>query len=315
MEDLFKKVIPGHGVSVQTGLGRWWRLPLLCFVFLIGFSSQLKAASDFATTSYNTVSHKPSITEPYIVVKMLFYDAKGSDSFFTHYKADGSHKGPAVYVDGNYICSPDWELAWPGGDGDNGGDGSDGYVADECWDNDAWWGNTYTKTVGGVKYTIKFWNPVRDSDDRRYVSMYVFMDKFLNNTTHTVTVKGRWRTNGSSPVAVNKEYTWNVGGFTLGVEGPSSIAMNGIGKMILSGNLRSQAYGAFTISTSDNYTTSSMLDNAPSKKEFQLVRIPHIPPMIATFAITILLNIFPIASAATKPLAFIETVISSGLIA
>ena len=250
----------------RSWLTRLWALLIL--VFVPGTGSVLKAASDFATTSYNTVSHKPSITEPYIVVRMLFYDAKGSDSFFTHYKADGTNKGPAVYVDGNYICSPDWELAWPGGDGDNGGDGSDGYVADECWDNDEWWGYTYTKKVNGVNYTIKFWNPVRDSDDRRYVYMYVFMDKFLCANNHTVKVKGRWRTNGSSPVAVNKEFTWTVNGFTMGVEGPSSIAMNGIGKMILSGNLRSQAYGAFTVSTSDNYTTSSMIDNAPSKKEF-----------------------------------------------
>ena len=190
----------------RSWLTRMWALLIL--VFVSGMGSTVWAASDFATTSYNTVSHKPSITEPYIVVRMLFYDANGKDSFFTHYKADGSHKGPAVYVDGNYICSPDWELAWPNGDGDDGGSGSDGAVADECWDNDEWWGYTYKANVGGVNYTIKFWNPVRDSDDRRYVYMYVFMDKFLCANNHTVKVKGRWRTNGSSPVAVNKEFTW-----------------------------------------------------------------------------------------------------------
>ncbi len=252
--------------KTRSWLTRMW--VLLILVFVSGAGSELWAASDFATTSYNSVYHKPSITEPYIVVKMLFYDAKDKDSFFTHYKADGSHKGPAVYVDGKYICSPDWELAWPGGDGDNGGSGSDGYVADECWDNDEWWGNTYTATVDDVKYTIRFWNPVRDSDDRRYVFMYVFIDNFLCANNHTVKVKGRWRTNDSNPVAVDKEYTWNISNFTMGTEGASSIEMSGTGKMKLSGRLRPQAFGAFTIGTSSSYSTNSFIKNPPSKKVF-----------------------------------------------
>ena len=267
MEDLSKKVNPGRRVSVQTGLGRRWLLPLWFFVFLIGFSSQLKAASDFATTEYNKIIHKPSVAEPYFVVRVLFYDADGKDSFFTHYKADGKNPGPAVYVDGNYVCSPDWELAWPNGSGDDGGDGSDGAVKDECRNNDGWWGSAYTKKgPNGETYTIKFWNPVCNSDDKRYVDMYIFIDKFLNSASHTVKIKGRWRTNNANPVAVNKEKVYEFSGFTMGVGG-STTEMTGIGKMKVSGNLKTNAFGTFTIGTIADYTTSSMIDNLTSKKE------------------------------------------------
>ena len=264
MEELRKPNCPGHSFS---GLGGWRRLLLFIFVFMIGAVSEIKAASDFATTSYNKIVHKPSNSEPYFVVRVLFYDADGKDSFFTHYKADGHHVGPAVYVDGNYICSPDWELAWPGGDGDYGGEGSDGYVKDECSDNDEWWGSTYTKKVNGINYTVKFWNPVCNSDDKRYVDMYVFMDKFMNNTKHTIRIVGRWRTNNANPLAPVKEKTYEFGGYTMGVGGPET-EMTGIGKMKASGNLNSSAFGAFTIGTSKNYTTDSMVDDLDSHKEF-----------------------------------------------
>ena len=249
----------------RSWLTKLWVLMIL--VFVSGKGSKLWAASDFATTTYNKVIHKPSITEPYFVVRVLFYDAKDKDSFFTHYKADGTNNGPAVYVDGNYICSPDWELAWPDGNGDDGGSGSDGHVKDQCKGNDGWWGSKYEATIDGVKYTIKFYNPVCDSDDKRYVYMYIFINRFLVAQDHTVTIKGRWRTNGSKPVAVNTEYTWTFDAFSMGTGGATT-QMTGIGTMKASGNLNSSAYGAFTIGTAKNYKVTDMVDKLDSKKDF-----------------------------------------------
>ena len=194
---------------------RMWTLMIL--VFVSGTGSKLWAASDFATTTYNTVIHYPSMSEPYIAVRVLFYDAKDKDSFFTHWKADNVHAGPAVYFDGKYLCSPDWQLAWPGGDSDDGGSGADGYVKDECTDHDKWWGQEYKAKVDDVNYTIKFWNPVCNSDDKRYVDMYIFMDKYFNSVTHYVKIVGRWRTNNANPVATTKEKTYVINGFSMKV--------------------------------------------------------------------------------------------------
>ena len=52
----------------------------------------------------------------------------------------------------------------------------------------------------------------------------------------------------------------------------------------------------------------------PSKKEFQDVTIPHIPPTIITFAMIFVLNAAAIASAVTSPVASCDAIISPGFI-
>ena len=44
----------------------------------------------------------------------------------------------------------------------------------------------------------------------------------------------------------------------------------------------------------------------PIKKEFQLVKIPHIPPTMRTLAMMVLLKANAMASADTRPVPFIE---------
>ena len=70
--------------------------------------------------SYN---HHPTVEEPNMQFVVCFYDAGGYDSFFLHDATEGSNAGPALYVDGHYICSPDYEFAWPGSNGSGNQDG------------------------------------------------------------------------------------------------------------------------------------------------------------------------------------------------
>ncbi|MGN0281841.1 MAG: hypothetical protein ACI4B3_06045, partial [Prevotella sp.] len=145
-------------------------------------------------------NHHPTVEEPNMQFTVMFYDAAGSDSFFLHDATEGENKGPALYVDGKYICSPDYELAWPGSNNTGNQDG----IEDQRKYN-GWWGNTYTNTVDGVTYTVKFWDPGR-SGDKYGVNVHVFMDKYRVGEKHTVTIKGMWKINNNG--AQLEEYSW-----------------------------------------------------------------------------------------------------------
>ena len=95
---------------------------------------------------------QPTVDNPYIRIRMPYYDENGNNSFFTHAKIDGV-AGPAIYVDGHYIGSADEELAWPGTTGTGNTDGAEAYC-----NNNSWVGNTYSKTYDGITYKIKFYD-------------------------------------------------------------------------------------------------------------------------------------------------------------
>lgn len=173
-------------------------LLLLAFV-----SQQSYAGFDFETAGYFGLDWQPTVEKPNMQIGLCFYDTNGSDSFFLHDATEGDIAGPAVYVDGKYICSPDWELAWPGPSFT----GNDSALNDEK-ENDGWWGNVYTKKVDGVTYTVKFWNP-RKSNGRFYVTLHVFIDKFRVDHQYTVTVKGYWKTNNSGSKFVSRDFKFN----------------------------------------------------------------------------------------------------------
>ena len=143
----------------------------------------------------------PNVNEPYINIYLCFYDTNGKDGFFTH---DGG--GPAIYVDGHLICNADWELAWPGN-----GSGNDGGLEDQRG-NSGWWGNTYTRTVKGTKYTVRFWDP-RKAGGKFYVLLCIDMDNMEVGKTHTVTVRGTWRINSGTTQLESK--TFNIGAVNI----------------------------------------------------------------------------------------------------
>ena len=142
----------------------------------------------------HAVWHHPTVDEPYINIYLCFYDTNGKDGFFTHDRG-----GPAIYVDGQFICNADWELAWPGS-----GNGNDGGLEDERG-NSGWWGNTYTRTLNGTKYTVRFWDP-RKAGGKFYVLLCIDMDNMEVGKTHSVTVMGTWRINSGTTQMESKTF-------------------------------------------------------------------------------------------------------------
>lgn len=156
---------------------------------------QAYAGAHFGTIydgdTYNSrISHHPTVNEPWITVYFWFYDTWGGDGYFLHDETEKDHKGPAVYVDGKYICSPDWELAWSSGNGNASG-------LDDQRGNNGWWGSTYTNSVDGVNYTVRFWDP-RKVNGQFWVEMVIYMDKMAVATEHDVKIRGKWKLNGDS---------------------------------------------------------------------------------------------------------------------
>lgn len=149
----------------------------------------------------HAVWHHPTVDEPYINIYLCFYDTNGKDGFFTHDRG-----GPAIYVDGQFICNADWELAWPGS-----GNGNDDGLEDERG-NSGWWGNTYTRTLNGTKYTVRFWDP-RKAGGKFYVLLCIDMDNMEVGKTHTVTVRGTWRINSGTTQLESK--TFNIGAVNI----------------------------------------------------------------------------------------------------
>ena len=176
-----------------------WRRRLLTFLLLVmalAVPRQAYAGAHFGTdygsnSRYNSrISHHPTVDEPWITVYFWFYDRDGYDGYFLHDETERGHKGPAVYVDGKYICSPDWELAWPANNGN--GDG----LEDERGVS-GWWGSTYTRNVDGVNYTVRFWDP-RRVYDQYWVEMVIYIDKMAVATEHDIKIRGKWKINETS---------------------------------------------------------------------------------------------------------------------
>ena len=172
----------------------FWTFLLL--VIAMAVPRQAYAGAHFGTdygsnSRYNSrISHHPTVNEPWITVYFWFYDRDGHDGYFLHNKTEPGHDGPAVYVDGKYICSPDWELSWASGNGNASG------LEDQRGKN-GWWGSTYTRNVDGVNYTVRFWDPRREND-QYWVEMVIYMDKMAVATEHDIKIRGMWRINDVS---------------------------------------------------------------------------------------------------------------------
>lgn len=173
--------------------------------FVLALLLALAPGASWAGEHFYDLDHavhlQPNVNEPYINIYLCFYDTNGKDGFFTH---DGG--GPAIYVDGHLICHADWELAWPGN-----GSGNDDGLEDQRG-NSGWWGNTYTRTVKGTKYTVRFWDP-RKAGGKFYVLLCIDMDNMEVGKTHTVTVRGTWRINSGTTQLESK--TFNIGAVNI----------------------------------------------------------------------------------------------------
>ena len=212
----------------KSVLKRWWQLSLLFFAYLIGGSIPAWAGAHFG--EWSSIQHHPTVDEPFIVLKIMFYDTNGNDAFFLHDQTVSGADGPAIYVDNNYVCSPDWHLAWPGS-----GSGNETGLSKERGVQE-WWGDPYSKTVNGITYTIRFWDPGKSPSGNYYTTYaYIFISKLNVGDTHTVKIKGKWRINNTSTQF--EEATWTTTRLASPYSSGPTAQMFNYSNMTISGNL------------------------------------------------------------------------------
>ena len=231
----------------KSVLKRWWRVSLLFFACLIAGSIPAWAGAHFG--QWSSITHQPTVDEPWIVVKVMFYDTNGYDGFFMHDQTVSGANGPALYVDGNYICSPDWELAWPGS-----GDGNDSALEKERGVQE-WWGSTYSKTVNGTTYTVKFWDPGKSPSGGYFTTyVHIFLSKWHVGETHTVKIRGMWRINSTSTKF--EEASWTTNKLTSPFASGPSAQMSNYSNMTVNGVLNTN-HGTTYVGTTNNVVWGS----------------------------------------------------------
>ena len=248
----------------------WWRVPLLLLLCLIGGSSPMWADTwHFAGNSEHAVVNHPTLSKPYMQFVGMFFDkTSGNNGYFTKTKPtslaskipSNAADGPAMFINGEYLCSPIDEFGW-NGDGDG---------AWSACGNDTWWKNTYTRKINGITYTVKFYNPYHvGSTKRMMVNVLIFADKWVAGTQYKVTIAGMFKMNSSQKTPVEESYTWIFNPLpSLGVSSPTAEMVN-YNTMKISGNLLS-GYGPTTVGSYKGATTSglSWSDNLTSKQTY-----------------------------------------------
>ena len=222
--------------------------------FVLALLLALAPGASWAGEHFYDLDHAvhlhPNVNEPYINIYLCFYDTNGKDGFFTH---DGG--GPAIYVDGHLICNADWELAWPGN-----GSGNDGGLEDERGKN-GWWGNTYTRSVKGTKYTVRFWDP-RKAGGKFYVLLCIDMDNMEVGKTHTVTVRGTWRINSGTTQLESK--TFNIGAVNIPSWYSTNVNRTNYNTVEANGTVLSN-YGPTTVAAKNPIVVGKGSETLPTK--------------------------------------------------
>ena len=242
---MFNSVKGEHG-SALTSRGVFVKHLSLIFAFL--FLGNLSALADcwhFRGNGNHAVINHPSFDRPYLRFTAMFFDKTANNNgYFVKQKPtqngaipSSAADGPAIFIDGQYACSPIYEFGW-NGDGDG---------AWSACGNDTWWGNTYKAKINGITYTIKFYNPYHDGDSKRmYVHVLIFPDALPHGKTTTVKIAGMWKMNRDQKTPVEEAYTWNFNGLgTFGVSSPTAVTYD-FDHILLSGNLKA-GYGTNTV--------------------------------------------------------------------
>ena len=236
---------------------RWAKtLSLVLCLLTLGIQNA-RAEMDFETWN-GSVSRHPTWSEPWGEFRVVFYNATSPHSFFTYDWLDGCpDKGPAIYIDGNFIGNPWPELAWP--NNQSGIEGERG--------NNGWWKNNYKKTVNGTTYTVRFWDPGRDNNTYGCLIVPYIWNLELDKQ-HTVTIRGYFQTNTKGTKLVSKTWTFNALWFPFS-SGPTGAKMTDYNHFSINGPL-SSSHDPVTVGTTANANGSRYISasDLSDKKEY-----------------------------------------------
>jgi len=226
--------------SLQFQMKGWWQSLLLSLMFMFAMANEVHAIVRFTDPDMMKVVHSPTISEPYIMVDVLYFDAYDSDSYFI---SDETHDSASVWVDDHFICMPK-ELTW----------NKDQKGANNYRKKDDWTENVYETDYA----TIRFYDPHHEASsgkaEHRYrVYMYIFLKAWETGVQHSICVKGTWRINDNKGT-FSESKTVYTDPFTSPSWGGLTYIMKDYQTISVSGNL-SKSYGPTTVGL---YTESTV---------------------------------------------------------
>ena len=215
--------------TMQFLLKAWWQSLLLSLVFMFATNCEVRAIVHFTDDGMMKVVHSPTISEPYIMVDVLYYDAYDLDSYFI---GDEENDSASVWVDGNFICRP-VELTWNGHQ----------KTANNYRDKNDWTENIY-ETDSAI---VRFFDPHHEASsgkaEHRYrIYMYIFLKNWEAGRAHSISVKGTWKINDKKTQQA-EEVTVYTDPFTTPSWGGLTYEMKNNNTVIVSGKL-SKSYGS-----------------------------------------------------------------------
>lgn len=143
---------------------------------LNGFAAKVGGYGWIGKNCNNVFNHVATIEEPWNTIQLCIrtYDGK---YWKDDYDIVGNYKGPVIlYYAGNgyqEICNPIEELCW-----------ADEAALSAERKYNTWWKNTYTNTVNGIKFTVRFWDPRKDSDGNYWVDIVIDQDWYELNSSY-----------------------------------------------------------------------------------------------------------------------------------
>lgn len=183
------------------------------------FLSPSDASADMNFGEHCEVKHSPTLQEPWIELRICWYDTNGSNAGF----ADA---GPVFYIDGVWAFVLDkLQLDFS--------DGSESWFEEER-QNDGWWGDEKSAIIHGNMWRVRLWDPSK-SGGRYYAHLFIMPSHYDVGRSHSFKIEGWWDHNGKT---ITSEWTFKTWKFYISPTWDvTKSEMSEYGKVKLSGML------------------------------------------------------------------------------
>ena len=172
---------PKASAAYHQPVPRWRRATFVLALLLFSLILPVDVHADInpGDPGYATISHPMTMEEPWLGIDLVALDNIGN------YNTSAAFKDKVdIYINGDYICSPNYQLAVY--------DGVNSTAIRGNWPCYKQYGESYTKK----NYTIVFSN-LRRENNRLYITMCIFPDRIYQNQnqdlSYSVRIKGPWK--------------------------------------------------------------------------------------------------------------------------
>ena len=147
------------------------------------FLSTSNASADMNFGDYCEVKHSPTLQEPWIELRICWYDTNGSNAGFAIKSLIDGYELPYLEIDGMKAVSlKKFQLDFS--------DESEDWFEDER-QNDSWWGDQMEAIVDGNLWRFRLWDSSKHKG-RYYAHLFILPCHYDVGKPHKFSIKGDW---------------------------------------------------------------------------------------------------------------------------